>query len=247
MAYQIISPRQSFVQFNESDLVTSCELADVHLCLPVYDEDDAWFQFIVQADTDEEADALCDLENALISLGLVEDCGDEVAILFDEKPERFRISGQQVLFNWQHGLPGFAGAFSVGDCFHVVVLLDDEVLGCSNCFQRINDDCHTSVVEYGNDDNFAGFNYCNSEPVNTDETVCDPTMIEFGPVSSLALTYTTSLQNKHGNFPSVEVWGYVGSELVRMPGIEVKFDGYPPTQINFDFGGTLSGVIKLRK
>jgi hypothetical protein len=35
---------------------------------------------------------------------------------------------------------------------------------------------------------------------------------------------------------------------VRMTqGIEIKADGYPPSTINFDFGGELSGIIKIRK
>lgn len=247
MAYDIISPPKSFVQFSENDIITSCELQDIHLCLPVYEEDDVWFQFVIQADTIEEADALCDLDNALVTLGLVYDCDEEPVLTFTEKPERFRISSLQVLFNWQHGMPNFSSIVDVGECFKIKVLIDDDYQFCSNCFQRIGNDCHTSVVEYGNDDNFAGFNYCNSAPINEDETVCDPTFIEFGPVSSQSITYTASLADKYGNFPSVEVWGYIGSELVRMQGIEVSFDDYPPTVINLDFGGTLSGVIKLSK
>jgi hypothetical protein len=248
MAYQIISPAQSFVQFNEGDLYTSCELAPVHLCLPVYDEGDVWFQFVLRADSDAEADALCDLDNALVRLGIVRDCGDGLLIEFAEKPERYRIGALDVLFNWQHGMPDFATEINGGECFKIKVLVGDDYAFCSNCFQRILDDCHTSVVEYGNDDNFAGFNYCNGEPISTSEGACDPTFIEFGPEETKTIAYTASLLAKYGNFPTIEVWGYIGSDLVRMTqGIEIKADGYPPSTINFDFGGELSGIIKIRK
>lgn len=217
------------------------------MCLPVYDEDDISFQFVIEADSEAEADALCDLTNSLVQVGIVYVCAEPFALEFTEKPERFRISGLQVLYNWQHGLPAFNTVIDVGECFKLKAVVDGEDMGCTNCFIRIGSDCHTSVIEYGNDDNFAGFNYCNSEPVDGSEGVCDPTIITFTNETNLAITYTASLQAQYGNFPSVEVWIYVGSDLVRMPGLEVKFDSYPPNTISIDMGGNASGILKIKK
>lgn len=248
MAYQVISPTNSFIQFSVSDLITSCEFNSIHLCLPVYDEDDISFQFVIEADSDAEADALCDLTNSLVTMGLVYDCSDDLVLTFTQKPERFRISGMQVLYNWQHGLPNFASVIDVGECFKIKLIVDGEDMGCTNCLQRIGTDCHTSVLEYSNDDNFAGFNYCNSAPVNDSDTVCDPTIITFTDETNLSVAYTASLLAQYGNFPSVEVWGLIGSDYVRLTNsIQITFDNYPPTVINFDFGGNLSGVIKIKK
>lgn len=244
MAYRILSPANSFVQFGESNLVQSCNYADITLCLPVYDEDDVYFQFIVAADTEEEADALCDLTNSLVVVGLAESCATGLIKTFTEKPDRYRISPFQVLYNWSHGLPGFAEAVNVGDCFVIKVTIDETTDACSNCFNRIASDCHTSVLEYGNEDNFAGFNYCNSEAVDEESDTCDPTFISFTNQSTLVIPYTTAMVNKYGNVPTIKVWIYEGTELVNMS-VRQAFDTYPPTELRFDFGGPATGIIKI--
>jgi len=246
MALRIISPANSFVQFTESNVTTSCEYADITQCLPVYEDDDVNFQFVVEADTTEEADDLCDLTNSLVSVGLAKDCASAVELHFSEKPERFRISDFQVLYNWSHGLPGATSHFPVGFCF--VIKIDvDGLSGCSNCFNRIANDCHTSVIEYGNDDNAFGFNYCNSGSVEGGESSadCDPTFIQFTNQSTLVIPYTASLIAKYGVLPSVKVWIYdTNGELVNMT-IRQAFDTYPPTEIRLDFGGLATGVIRI--
>lgn len=245
MAYRILSPTNSFVQFGESNAVTSCTYRDITLCLPVFEEDDVYFQFIVSADSIEEADALCDLENSMISVGLAEDCAGGLIKTFTEKPNRFRISDFQVLYNWSHGLPGFADVVEVGGCFVIKVTVNDDVDACSNCFNRIAGDCHTSVVEYGNEDNFAGFNYCNSAVVGEDTEACDPTFITFTNQSTLVIPYTASMQTKYGTAPTLKVWIYdENGELVNMS-VRQAFDAYPPTELRFDFGGPATGVIKI--
>lgn len=249
MAITITSPRFSFVQFGETDSVQSCNFPDVSLCLPVYDENDVAFQFVLVTDTEEEADALCDLTNDQIQVGIVESCDDGFLINFKEDfgliPQRFRISPRQVLYNWEHGLPSFNTVISVGECFKVKIVVDGGYEFCSNCFQRISDPCHTSLLEYGNDENAFGFNYCNGEAVDEDSDTCDPTIIQFTNKSTLVIPYTTSLQAKYGNAPSVQVWIYdENNELVDM-GIRVAFDTYPPTELRFDFGGNASGIIKI--
>jgi hypothetical protein len=247
MAIALSAPRFSFVQFSESSTVQS-SFPDIHLCLPVYDEDDVYFQFVIQTDTEEEADELCDIQNNLIEVGIVQTCSDDFLVNFTEafnsKPQRFRIGPKQILYNWQEGLPGFATAIDIGECFMIKILIN-ETYFCSNCFQRIGDPCYTSVVEYGNDENAFGFNYCNSEGEAIDEDDCDPTIIQFTNQTHLAIPYTASLQAKYGNIPSVQVWIYdESSELVNM-GVPITFDAYPPTLISVDLGGPASGVLKL--
>lgn len=244
MAITIISPQFSFVQFSESSIVTSCNFRDVNFCLPVYESNDVAFQFIAQTDTEEEADALCNLTNSAIQIGLVNSCNQDYLLEFGTKPDRFRIGVRQVLYNWTDGFPGFEAIINIGECFLVKVIIDDTYEFCSNCFQRIADPCHTSVIEYGNDDNGFGFNYCNSEGTEIDDTACDPTFIGFTNDETLVIPYTASLLAKYGTLPNVQVWIYDGLELVDM-GIRAAFDTYPPTEIRFDFGGAASGVIKI--
>lgn len=246
MAITLSAPQFSFVQFSESNAVTSCNYRDINLCLPVYESTDVSFQFIAVTDTEEEADGLCDLANDKVKIGIVEDCSDGFLVEFTDKPQRFRIAPKQVLYNWTNGLPAFDSKIEVGECFMVKIVIDETYSFCSNCFQRIGDPCHTSVVEYGNDENGFGFNYCNSAEEDVDSAVdCEPTIIQFTNEEYLVIPYTTSMQAKYGNMPSVQVWIYdENNELVDM-GIRVAFDSYPPTELRFNFGGSASGVIKI--
>ena len=247
MAIRIKSPRFSFVQFDESDVISSCQFADFTLCLPVYEDSDVNFQFILETDTEGEADVLCDLQNDLLEIGIADNCSDSIILPFEQKTERFRISKKQVLYNWSHGLPNFGTVVSIGKCFVIKIILQDVYYTtefCSNCFQRISDPCHTSVVEYGNDDNAFGFDYCGGSAVDDVPETCEPTFIQFTNQPNIAIPYTAQLQAKYGQAPTVQVWIYDGTELVDM-GIRVSFDGFPPTVITADFGGVSSGVIKI--
>lgn len=244
MAYNIQSPRNSFVQFGGTGTVTSCNFADIDLCLPVFEDDDIWFQFFVTADSEEEADALCDLNNDLVTLSLIDGCNGGTLKTFTEKPERYRISATQVLYNWQHGLTGFDEMVDIGQCFNINVSVEGNE-ACSNCLQRIGETCHTSVLEYGNDENAFGFNYCNSEADADASDPCEPTFITFIDESTLTIPYTASLVAKYGNIPTIKVWIYdEAGQLVNMS-VRQAFDTYPPTQLLFDFGGPATGVIKI--
>jgi len=247
MGYSIITPTNSFVRFDGEAPETHCIHGEFKDCLPVYAESDVAYQFVVQADTIEEADALCQPGASGIQMGMVADCDQEdFDILFDEQPERYRISDFQVLYNWTHGLTGMLGFYNEGECFFIRVVID-EVNYCSNCFQRIPDDCFTSVVEFGNDENFAGYNYCNAGQATVDDSlVCDPTIVEFVNQETLNIPYTAFLQAQYGTVPTVQVWIYDGSGALVNMGITATFDAMPPTMISFDFGGTASGVIVIR-
>lgn len=232
------------MQFDTTETVSSCEFQDIDLCLPVYEDDDVNFQFVIEADTIEEADALCSLTNEGFSIGIVKECAEGLLITFAETPERFRISDYQVLYNWANGLTGFSTVVGIGECFMIKVIIGEQSF-CSNCFQRILDPCHTSVIEYGNDDNAFGFNYCNSAAVDSGVVDCDPTFVAFTNQTTLTIPYTASMIAKYGAVPTIKTWLYdTNGELVNMS-IRQAMDTYPPTQLLFDFGGLGSGIIKI--
>lgn len=245
--YQIITPINSFIRFDNEPPENHCIHGEFKDCLPVYAESDVAYQFVVQADTVEEANALCAIDESGIQMGLVADCDQEgFDVIFDEVPERYRISQLQVLYNWTHGLTGMLGFYNEGMCFHIRVVID-EVNYCSNCFQRIPDDCFTSVIEFGNDENFAGYNYCNAGEATVDGSlVCEPTIVEFVNQETLNIPYTAFLQDMYGTVPTVQVWIYDGTGALINMGITATFDAMPPSMISFDFGGTASGVIVIR-
>lgn len=246
MPYNITAPRNSFIQFGESSNVISCNFSDINLCLPVYEEDDVWFQFIVTADTEAEADDLCDLTNELVTVSIVDGSGGSTYKVFTEKPDRYRISAFQILYNWQHGLPGFEDVVTVGDCFNIKVVIDSINEATSNCLQRISGTCHTSVIEYGNEENAFGFNYCNSEGEDANANdPCEPTFVSFTNQATMVIPYTAGMMAKYGNAPTIKSWLYdITGELVNMS-IRQAFDTYPPTELRFDFGGVASGIIKI--
>lgn len=166
---------------------------------------------------------------------------------FTETPELYRISDFQVLYNWAHGLPLATDVFAIGECFQIKMIID-EVEYCSNCFQRIGDDCHTSVLDYGNDENSHGFNYCGGGPVEDggggDEN-CAPLFITFTNVPTLTVPWTASLQAAYGDVPNIQTWIYDLSGVLVRAVIREELDTYPPTELRFDFGGPASGVIRI--
>lgn len=243
MAYRIISPKWSFVQFTVSDNTTSCAGENINICLPVFEAADISFQFVIEGDSKAEVDSLCDLVNSVVKIGTREKCTDALTI-FSSKSERYRLSDLQVLYNWQHGIQTL-NSIHIGECFHIGVDVGAQSF-CSNCLQRIGDDCYTSVVEFGNDENAFGFNYCNSgEAVSETETDCSPTIITFVNQSNLTVPYTALLVSKYGPLPTIQVWIYNPDGILQDMGITAKLDTYPPTELIFDFGGNASGVIKV--
>lgn len=251
MALTIISPENSFIRFNESAAAPLCIWGSINFCLPVYEAEDIYFQFVVEG-TEAEIDSLCTQSGDEAEVSLVAECDTEPILIFSEKPERFRLSLTQVLYNWSHGLPGFTSVVAVGSCFKIqvdITTLYDTQTWCSNCFERIASDCFTSVVEYGNDEDAFGFKYCLGGDIpggGSSEIDCSPTVVTFVSVPTLTIPYTALLQDKYGPMPTVQVWIYDGSgQLINM-GITAGFDTYPPTVINLDFGGNASGIVVIR-
>lgn len=247
MGYIILTPQSSFVRFDNESPIQHCIHGEFSTCLPVFLESDISFQFVIQASTPEEAGALCSPYSSGIDIGIVRRC-DQLGfdLEFTETPQRFRISELQVLFNWTHGVPGMTGEIAIGECFYIRVVVGVEQF-CTNCFQRIPDDCFTSVVEYGNDDNFGGFNYCNAGAVPASgETTCAPQIIEFTNQTSVVIPYTASLQDKFGAVPTVQVWVYDEHGNLTNMGVVATFDNMPPSVITVDPGGVSSGIVVIR-
>lgn len=256
MSINIISPVNSFIRFNETAADPLCIWGSVDFCLPVYDAEDIYFQFVIEG-TEGDIDSLCTQTGDEVTVELVTTCNGTPLLTFSEKPERVRLSTTQVLYNWAHGLPGFTSVISVAECFKIQITVAATPYGyptetdvyCSNCFERIASDCFTSVVEYGNDEDAFGFKYCNGGdlPGETTPTLdCSPTIVTFVSVATLAIPYTALLQAKYGDFPTVQVWIYDGTGQLLNMGITAAFDTYPPTMINLDMGGISSGIVVIR-
>jgi len=248
MAYAIISPAQSLVQFGETGKIDHCIFDLLNFCLPIFQPDDVAFQFIITG-TESEVDALCGVYGTPIDIGIVNACDDQNFLLeftgnpYNDVPEIFRLSPTQLLINWAHGVPGFTSVIDYNECFKIRVQIG-LVQFCSNCFERTSDNCFTSVIEYGCDDNCYGFNYCGSGSADQ-ELSCEPTIITFTNKSTLSIPYTASMVASYGLAPTVQVWISDGTDLVNM-GITATFDAYPPTVLGFDFGGNASGIIVIK-
>lgn len=246
MGILIISPPNSFVQFNESEQITDCiwpEQTEVLICV----EDNDWnFQWILQTDTKAEADALCADMGANVKCGIALNCGSDNLITFTDAPERFRLDDTHVLYNWIYGFPLFGSVIPDAGCFLFTVdVTASSIKFCSSIFKRFLNGCFTSVLDYTNDDNFAGFNYCGGSVVQ--ETAdCTPLEITFSNQTTLTIPYTAALIAKYGIVPTVQVWilDTITGTLVDM-GIRVSFDAFPPTEIFVDLGGPASGVLKI--
>lgn len=243
MPYQILTSQFSFLQFGQTDNVTACNWDTEQICLPVFAVDDVAFQFVIQGDTEEEADALCAIDDQVISIGTLSQCSDEITPFVDTVT-RYRLSPLQVLYHWPHGITTLMD-YAVNECFRIGVEVFDQVF-CSNCFIRIGDDCHTSVLEYYGSKNQFEFAYCAGELISEDATDCDPLILQFTNQSSMEIPWTAYLQSQYGDTPSVTVWTYDGGELVQA-GQVVKYDTYPPTALLIDMGGVNSGVVVIKK
>lgn len=247
MAVRIISPKFSFVQFNESSTIENCIWDPMVEVLPVVEDSDIWFQWYLETDTKAEADALCGDQGTIVRVGIANSCADGNLITFSALPERYRIDDTHVLYNWVHGLPAFQSVIDDGECFIIKIAVNviPITIFCSGVFKRFSDSCHTSVLEYGNDDNFADFNYCGGVSIDQTAVDCTPTEIQFSNLLTITIPYTAQMLAKYGNVPTVQVWIYDNTGVLVDMGIRVTLDSFPPSIIFADFGGLSSGIIKI--
>jgi hypothetical protein len=245
MSYSIITPRFSFVRFDGSELTgESCNFADINFALPVFAVDDLAWQFVISTDEVDDTE-LCSASATPLQMGIVLDCGDAGLLYeFTGVPQRFLVATGQVLFNWTHGVQGLYDNVEIGECFYVKIIFEGNEW-CSNKMQRIGDDCHTTVLEYGADENAFGFAYCAGELVGDATDPCEPLFVTFNNKSTLTLPWTASLANRYGDAPSIQTWIYDSDGLLTRMLIREAMDAYPPTYLTFDFGGPASGVIRI--
>lgn len=244
MAYRIISPRASFVQFSEQPEV-HCIYGALNFCLPVAQNNDVSFMYIIEADTEGEIAALA---SGGVTIGAVSACDDaDFLVQFNTGMERSRMNALQVLYT-QTNLPGVVAATQVGECFRIRVSVLGNNFCTTTCFERTADDCFTSVVRYKNDDAAFGFPCVGGAgQVDGGEAPvdCAPTVIDINNVSTLTVPYTAALKEKYGDVPTIETFIYDENGVLTKMGITEQLVGFPPTALFFDFGGPAIGKIRI--
>lgn len=183
MALQIISPKYSFVQFNETIPTSDC--SDPAICLPVTTTDDLNFQFNVTAA--DETELYGDAEaGELFTYRLVvcTDCSDLSNVELDEfgfPRESFNLLSEELepltgvaLLVGAYGYTESGALFDdmkIGDCFTlclvrcVTQLTEGEPIktfscvASTNCFKKSNELCFTSLLRYDCNEDAFGFNY----------------------------------------------------------------------------------------
>lgn len=249
----ILNNNNSFVRFSPAAEIPYPTWGTVDFCLPVFEASDVNFQFVASG-TKAEIDALFRPAVAEVSIALVSDCAGSPLISFAQKPTRNRLSDTQMLYNWEQGFPGFPGSILNGQCFKIRItfligVYDVPLSFCSNCFERITDKNYTSVLEFSNEDDAFGYKYCFAGDVaggDSGSISCEPTIISFVNQSTLSVPYTAFLKDKYGDVPVVQTWIYDPNGVLTNMGIVETFNTYPPTVINFDFGGPATGIIILK-
>lgn len=270
MAVTFLHPEFSFVRLesylNDTDINDDsfCKAPHLAFCLPVADQDDIAYQFFVEANTEAEADSLCDFGNNKIQIGLVSPDADHTDVSewlvnyttdlsFNLKPDRFRVGPKKLLYNWPFGVPAFEDFVGIGECFHFVIRVVTS-LGTfytrTNCFHRIGDDCFTSVIYYGSERNSYGFTYCgyyeDDQPADPGVSSCEATIKNFSNQSIINVPYTPAMKTLYGDVPTVEVYIYdIGSGKFIKSLVSVSLDNVPPTNISIDLGGPASGYVKI--
>lgn len=167
MPLTIINNPNSFVQFGAADSFTHCVFGEVRQCLPVYDSGDLSFQILVDAGNSSDAALLCELGGDAVLLEIMRDCDDAVPVATaGDVFETVRIGATVIAFNFHFPLPGFPYSLKDGECFYLRASIDASPFlleACSNCMQRITNDCFTSVIKYRCDEDAFGFVYCGAD------------------------------------------------------------------------------------
>lgn len=245
MAYRILTPRMSFISFSEAAEV-HCIYGALNFCFPVVNNNDVAFPYIIEADTEGEAAALA---GGGVTIGIVNDITDPgFLVQFNTGMERFLMNPLQVLFT-QTSLPGAIAALDVGQCFKIRVVVFGATFHSTSCFERIEEDCFTSVASYWNDESGFGFpciGGAGEMPGGGEDLDCRPTVIEFSNVSTLTVPYTSQMIAKYGQIPSCECYIIDENGVPTKMGItEQLIGGIPPSAIFWDFSGPSFGYVRI--
>lgn len=179
VSFILSSPKFSFVKFNDADVndPEQCCPEDDTFCLPFYAEGDLRFQFKIVCGSISDTDAIWVLADNKVQLGLNGGCGNTPIapnLLYNYTTTggysfvKVRTGIKEITYTWAYPLTDFDDYITkCDDCFQLSVRvvqpgdLTDANIFFSNCFVRICDPCYTSLFDYANDDDFAGFRYCN--------------------------------------------------------------------------------------
>jgi hypothetical protein len=170
MSFSISSPAYSFVNFNALPDTDLCCIGDVETCLPLVQNDDLQFQFFVNTDTIDTANAMESIHINNIQLLLVDGAGStelhnwtlDDTLLF----EVIRTGPTTLTYLWKNDLSSLANVLVPYDeCFRLKLKVNysgttEEAI--SNCFIVKQSDCYTSVLEYTNDEDYGDFAYCSA-------------------------------------------------------------------------------------
>lgn len=161
----IVSPKYSFVQFDNPAPSSCCE-SDSNFCIPVINEDDTYFQIIATGADAREAEYIYHLNN-YIQLELLNTSGtvlrnwtldDTLSFI------PFRTGLTQVTFLWKNNFKDLSTYVACDQCFKIRVkaeIFGETILAESNCFIRKCKTCYTSRLDYYNEEDYADFKYCN--------------------------------------------------------------------------------------
>ncbi len=176
MAITIVSPKYSFVQFNNPLPVLCCD-GDNEFSLPVIEEDDVLFQFSVVASTIVQATDIFNTPIANVHLKIKNSSG---VVLRDWTStdglvfEKYRTGTKTVTYQWRNAFKDFKTLIACNECFIIEINANYTIAnGAVNLtaesrpFIRKCDACYTTVLEYSNEEDYADFYYCNLiNPVN---------------------------------------------------------------------------------
>jgi hypothetical protein len=73
---------------------------------------------------------------------------------------------------------------------------------------------------------------------------CIPVIIPFTDAGTLVIPYSTGMRNAYGDIPTVMVYHYDDTELIKAT-VRVTFINNPATQIRIDNGGLASGYVRI--
>lgn len=170
MAIKITTPRLSFIQLGCPE---KC------ICYPIVNEDELKFQILIETDTILQSDDIMASVpgnfNLLIVDG-IDNCTQsqilantihDFAVSISGGPvfnfQRIRISPKKVLLYWPYGLPLLNDFVNCEQVFSLAISLyfnSTLYVQRLNCFKKVCDTDYTSVLEYSNNEDGYGFNYC---------------------------------------------------------------------------------------
>ncbi len=170
---ELISPKYSFVFFDDEEHVASYCNECPDFCIPVIEAGDINFQFNAEADDIADADAIFDtpIENTRLIIATtagvtIRDWTTTDGLLF----EKFRTGPTTVTFVWKNDFFAFKDLISCDQCFMLRLFTgfiiggeQEDIETDMNCFIRKCDPCYTTVIEYSNEEDGFSFNYCNTD------------------------------------------------------------------------------------